>query len=99
MKICIVLVALFALTFGNQDAKITRSQSDVGTDQFNFDFETSEGASQQAAGQLKQIDEVNSAVVQSGHYKYIGDDGQTYEVEWYADETGFHPRASHIPTP
>lgn len=98
MKFAIVFVALFALALADKDAKITRSQSDVGTDTFKYDFETSDGASQSATGQLKQIDEDNAAVVQSGSYKYIGDDGHTYEVEWTADEFGFHPKAAHIPT-
>ena len=28
-----------------------------------------------------------------------GADGLTYVVDWYADETGFHPTAPHIPQP
>lgn len=99
MKFAIVFVALFALALADKDARITSSQSDMGTDQFSYDFSTSDGATQQATGHLKQIDEENSAVVQSGAYKYIGDDGQTYEVEWTADEFGFHPKAAHIPLP
>ena len=33
----------------------------------------------------------------SGSYSYVGPDGQTYQVDWYADETGYHPSAPHIP--
>ncbi len=32
-----------------------------------------------------------------GSYEYLGADGQTYVVDWYADETGFHPSAPHLP--
>jgi Insect cuticle protein len=35
--------------------------------------------------------------VMSGSYSYIGADGLTYVVDWYADETGFHPTAPHLP--
>jgi hypothetical protein len=33
----------------------------------------------------------------SGSYSYIGADGLAYVVDWYADETGFHPTAPHLP--
>ncbi len=33
----------------------------------------------------------------SGSYSYIGADGLPYVVDWYADETGFHPTAPHLP--
>lgn len=34
-----------------------------------------------------------------GSYSYIGPDLQTYVVNWFADETGFHPSAPHLPQP
>ena len=37
--------------------------------------------------------------VMKGSYDYIGPDGNTYKVEWYADETGFHPTLDHLPKP
>jgi len=35
--------------------------------------------------------------VLKGSYDYVGPDGNTYKVEWYADETGFHPTLDHLP--
>lgn len=32
-----------------------------------------------------------------GSYSYVGTDGLPYVVDWYADETGFHPSAPHLP--
>merc|ERR1712105_19964 len=32
-----------------------------------------------------------------GSYSYVGPDSNTYVVDWYADETGFHPSAPHLP--
>ena len=38
-------------------------------------------------------------MVMSGSYSYVGVDGETWTVDWYADETGFHPSAPHLPKP
>ena len=38
-------------------------------------------------------------MVMRGSYSYPGTDGLTYVVDWYADETGFHPSAAHLPQP
>merc|ERR1712054_655840 len=40
-----------------------------------------------------------AVVVMSGSYSYVGVDGNTWTVDWYADETGFHPSAPHLPKP
>lgn len=37
--------------------------------------------------------------VMSGSYDYYGPDGVMYKVDWYADETGFHPTLDHLPQP
>ena len=36
-------------------------------------------------------------MVMRGSYSYVGPDSNTYVVDWYADETGFHPSAPHLP--
>jgi hypothetical protein len=36
-------------------------------------------------------------MVMKGSYSYTGADGLPYTVDWYADETGFHPSAPHLP--
>merc|ERR1719444_620941 len=41
----------------------------------------------------------DNVMVMRGSYEYIGTDNELYRVDWYADETGFHPTASHIPLP
>lgn len=38
-------------------------------------------------------------VVMRGSYSYTGPDGREYVVDWFADETGFHPSAPHLPEP
>ena len=47
---------------------------------------------------MKRVGETD-VLVMRGRYEYTGDDGERYEVDWYADETGFHPTARHLPQP
>jgi len=63
---------------------------------FDYSFESENGIKQEAVGTMRRVDDSDVAVMK-GSYSYIGVDGQTYTVDWYADETGFHPSAPHLP--
>jgi len=65
---------------------------------FDYDFESENTIQQSAVGTMKVVDDTE-VVVMRGSYSYVGPDGQTYVVDWTADEHGFHPSAAHIPQP
>ncbi|XP_034483004.1 larval cuticle protein 65Ag1-like [Drosophila innubila] len=98
MKFLIVFVALFAVALAaHADTEIVRSESDVGPESYSYSFETSDGQSAQEQGELENPGSEHEAISVHGSYKYIGDDGQTYEITYVADENGFQPQGSHIP--
>ncbi|GBP03876.1 Larval cuticle protein 65Ag2 [Eumeta japonica] len=101
MKFAIVFVALFAVAFAappsNQDVTILKSESEVGPESFQYAYETSDGASAHAQGQLKSLGKDESAIVVNGAYSFVADDGQTYSVNYVADENGFQPQGAHLP--
>ncbi|CAB4060121.1 unnamed protein product [Lepeophtheirus salmonis] len=70
-------------------AIISESNNAPGTlgDNSDFDnsFESENGIRQESSGSTVSIGE-DSVVVMKGSYEYIGDDGQTYVVDWIADE-------------
>ena len=66
------------------------------TSVFDYSFESENGIKQEATGVMKTVDD-NEVSVMQGSYSYIGADGLDYLVEWYADETGFHATAPHLP--
>jgi len=63
---------------------------------WNYMYEADNGIFQEATGKMKTLGDTEVHVM-SGSYSYIGPDGLTYQVDWYADETGYHPSAPHLP--
>jgi len=63
---------------------------------FRYAFEGENDLKQKAEGSLRRVGEAE-VVVMKGEYSYIGLDGNEWKVEWYADETGFHPSAPFLP--
>ena len=65
---------------------------------FRYSYETENEIKQEAEGSMKNVDGAD-VMVMKGSYSYVGADGQEYVVDWYADETGYHPSAPHLPVP
>ena len=65
---------------------------------FNFMYKTANDINAMAEGELRNICDEDVSVM-TGSYDYKGPDGKTYKVDWYADETGFHPTGAHFPQP
>jgi len=63
---------------------------------YAYSFETENGISQSVEGRMKMVDET-PVYVMKGEYEYPGADGNMWKVEWYADETGYHPTAPFLP--
>ena len=63
---------------------------------FGYSYETDNGIQQQSSGELRLVGE-EEVMVMRGSYSFVAPDGLTYIVDWYADETGYHPSAPHLP--
>ncbi|CAH0558129.1 unnamed protein product [Brassicogethes aeneus] len=89
--------ALSAPQGQDKDATIVKSEMEnIGIDGFNWAYETSNGISAQETGELKNAGTENESISVKGSYKYVGPDGQTYEVTYIADENGFQPQGAHL---
>ncbi|KAH8406833.1 hypothetical protein KR222_005515 [Zaprionus bogoriensis] len=80
-----------------QEAQVLRFDSDVQPESYKFAVETSDGKSHQEEGQLKHLGPDHDALAVRGFYTYLGDDGQTYTVNYVADENGYQPEGAHLP--
>lgn len=64
----------------------------------NFSFETSDGTARQEQADLKEVEGAeNKALQVKGSYSWVSPEGETYTVNFTADENGYHPEAAHIP--
>ncbi|XP_063701145.1 flexible cuticle protein 12-like [Culicoides brevitarsis] len=100
MKFAIVLVALFAVALArpNKDAETVRFDVDnIGVDGYKYGYETSNGIKHEESGVVNNVGAENEAISVRGSFSYVADDGQTYTVNYVADENGFQPEAAHIP--
>lgn len=78
-------------------AQILRNDQEVNPDSFQYAYETSNGIRAQESGQLRQIGR-DAAIVTQGSYSYISPEGEPVSISYIADENGFQPTGSHIPT-
>ena len=59
-------------------------------------FESADGPKVQQSGELKTLPEGEGESIQ-GSYSYVAPDGNTYSINYVADENGFVPQGDHIP--
>lgn len=89
----IIALALAAPQHPDADAQVLRSASDVGPESYQWDFETSNGISAQAQGNLKQIGE-SAAIAAQGSFQYASPEGEPIQITYVADENGYQPQVN-----
>ncbi|XP_044750883.1 endocuticle structural glycoprotein SgAbd-3-like [Coccinella septempunctata] len=93
------------------NATIINKTEQVNEDgSFSYSFETSDGIRVQQNGFLKKSDNIpassadnqeaqnESIQVLTGGYSYVAPNGETIQIQYTADENGYQPQGSHIPT-
>ncbi|XP_065082656.1 endocuticle structural glycoprotein ABD-5-like [Ochlerotatus camptorhynchus] len=102
MKFAVVFAAVLTVAIAapveDRDAQVLQYENDnQGIGGYNFKYDTSNGIQRVEQAQLKNFGEDINALVVRGSYSYVGADGQTYTVNYIADENGFQPEAAHLP--
>ncbi|XP_068631793.1 pupal cuticle protein 20-like [Battus philenor] len=70
-----------------------------GDGTYRFSYETGNGISAQESGAPRAQGPEGPAVTAEGGFSYRAPDGQQISLSYTADENGFHPVGSHLPTP
>ncbi|XP_047024406.1 pupal cuticle protein 20-like [Helicoverpa zea] len=70
-----------------------------GDGNYRFSYDTPEGSSAHESGSPRAQGPEGPAVTAEGGFSFRTPDGQQVSLTYTADENGFHPTGSHIPTP
>ncbi|XP_059047106.1 pupal cuticle protein 20-like [Achroia grisella] len=70
-----------------------------GDGTYRYSYETGNGISAHESGAPRASGPEGPAVTAEGGFSYRAPDGQQISLTYTADENGFHPTGSHIPTP
>ncbi|OWR53494.1 cuticle protein CP14.6-like [Danaus plexippus] len=97
----LALVAVAAADVSHLDAaaQIVSQDADVFPDQYRYEFQTSNGIQAKESGVLKNVGREDEALEVQGSNSYVGNDGQSYSIQYIANENGYQPQGAHLPTP
>lgn len=63
---------------------------------FNYSFETSNGIKREESAVVNNLGSDAESIAIKGTVSWIADDGQTYTLNFVADENGFQPQGNKI---
>ncbi|XP_029163179.1 flexible cuticle protein 12-like [Nylanderia fulva] len=106
MKTIVVLCVLVAVAVAapphdySQTVVVKETPLDnIGIDGYQFGYELSSGQAHQESAQLVNVGQENESLAVRGSFTYV--DPATnirYTVNYVADENGFRPEGTHLPT-
>ncbi|XP_060516890.1 endocuticle structural glycoprotein SgAbd-8-like [Cylas formicarius] len=106
MNFLIITLSLVGLGAAAQQpseaaALILKQDSQVFFDgSYHSSFETENGIFAEEEGNLKNTGKADAEAGEvRGFFQYTAPDGSLVRVEYTADENGFSPKGSHLPTP
>ncbi|KAJ2948957.1 hypothetical protein O0L34_g5895 [Tuta absoluta] len=84
-----------------QAAQILKQELDINNEgSYRWQFETSNGIYGQAEGYLKNGPNSEYPSLESkGSSRYVSPQGEIIELTYVANEDGYQPQGSHLPTP
>lgn len=97
----VVVSSLLAVVLGAalQDASIISEKSEQNPDgSFQWGYETSDGSAQEQSGELRNL-QPYPGTASRGSYSWVDPEGNQHHMSYVADENGYQPQGSDIPTP
>ncbi|EDV41231.1 uncharacterized protein Dana_GF10917 [Drosophila ananassae] len=102
MKLMLVvgsLAVLLALATARpqNEVEVQEYESNVDLDGYKFSYKLSDGTTRTEEGVIKNAGQENESISIRGSVSWVAPDGQTYTINFVADENGFQPEGAHLP--
>lgn len=65
---------------------------------YSYNYNTDIGIQVQEYGHLNNVGTKQEALEVRGSYNYTDNDGNTFQISYIANENGFQPKGTHLPT-
>lgn len=78
------------------NVKVLKQESEIGNDGYHYVYETENRILAEEEGRVVNRGQANEAIKATGFFEYVGPDGNTYRVDYVADENGFQPVVSGV---
>ncbi|XP_064543333.1 endocuticle structural protein SgAbd-6 [Drosophila montana] len=80
------------------DVEVVEYESDnIGIGGYKFSYKLSDGTTRTEEAVVNNAGTENESLSVRGSVSWVAPDGQTYTINFVADENGFQPEGAHIP--
>ncbi|XP_013110243.2 endocuticle structural protein SgAbd-6-like [Stomoxys calcitrans] len=93
----VLLACAWAAPQGKDVEVLEQSYENTGSDGYKFSYSLTDGTSRTEQGTVVNPGAENESLSVKGTITWVAPDGQTYTVNFVADENGFQPEGAHLP--
>ncbi|XP_068143119.1 endocuticle structural protein SgAbd-6 [Drosophila tropicalis] len=93
-----VLMVQTTMARPQNDVEVLEYESDnIGIGGYKFSYKLSDGTTRTEEGVVNNAGQENESISIRGSVSWVAPDGQTYTINFVADENGFQPEGAHLP--